>query len=86
MESFLFPVEKLRGNLTALGIKPTLSTVGIATVENLRTCRKAAGLTQEDVAALLRVTHQCVSLWEKGKRRPRPATLARIAAVLDVVA
>lgn len=34
--------------------------------ENLKTCRKAKGLTQEDLAVRLHVVRQTISKWEKG--------------------
>lgn len=37
--------------------------------ENLKTYRKAKGLTQEDLAVRLHVVRQTISKWEKGLRR-----------------
>ncbi len=34
--------------------------------ENLKTCRKAKGLSQEELAIKLHVVRQAVSKWEKG--------------------
>jgi transcriptional regulator with XRE-family HTH domain len=50
----------------------------------LRAARRRARLTQADLAVLIGVSKQSVSLLELGRRRPRPGTLARLAAVLDI--
>jgi transcriptional regulator with XRE-family HTH domain len=55
-----------------------------ATVD-LRRRRQAAGLSQEDLAAVVGVTPQAISLWERGRRRPRPATVARILEALRML-
>ncbi len=51
--------------------------------KQLRTARKAAKLSQTDLAASLGVTQQAVGKWENGKSSPDPSTLARIAALLN---
>ena len=38
--------------------------------ENLKTCRKAKGLSQEELAIKLHVVRQTVSKWEKGLSVP----------------
>ena len=48
--------------------------------------RKRAGLSQQDVAAALGVSRSAVAMWETGKSQPDSATLARLAALLQVSA
>lgn len=50
--------------------------------KQLRAARKAAHLSQTELAASLGVTQQAVGKWENGKSSPDPSTLARIAALL----
>lgn len=54
--------------------------------DQLKELRKAAKLTQADLARALGVTQQAVGKWEKGTSSPDPDTLARIAALLEVSA
>ncbi len=44
--------------------------------------RKAAGMTQQQLADALGVAQVSVTRWERGEREPRVSTLKRIAAVL----
>ena len=50
--------------------------------ENLKTYRKAKGLTQEDLAVRLHVVRQTISKWEKGdslcKGNETPCSPARL--------
>ena len=57
-----------RGNIMRIG-------------EQLKTIRKSAGLTQEDVANKLCITRQALSNWEQGKTIPDLYMFARLAAV-----
>lgn len=50
---------------------------------NLKKCRTARGLTQEDLAQRLHVTRQTVSSWERNNSHPDLDQLAAIAAALD---
>ena len=50
---------------------------------NLKKCRMAQGLTQEDLAQRLHVTRQTVSSWERNNSHPDLDQLAAIAAALD---
>ena len=50
---------------------------------NIRTLRKARGLTQEELAAQLHVTRQAVSSWERGGSCPDFDTLKALAELLD---
>jgi transcriptional regulator with XRE-family HTH domain len=50
--------------------------------ERLKTHRLIAGLTQREVAAEAGITPQAVALFEKGKCKPTPETLAQLVAVL----
>ena len=44
--------------------------------------RKAKGLSQATLAELVKVSQSTLADWERGKTRPRPAALARLAATL----
>ena len=50
---------------------------------NIRTLRKAKGMTQEELAAQLHVTRQAVSSWERGGSCPDFDTLKALAELLD---
>ena len=49
---------------------------------SIKTARKRAGKTQEDVAKACGVSINAVSLWEIGKTMPRAATLFKLADFL----
>ena len=49
--------------------------------ENLKTLRKAKGLSQEELAVKLNVVRQTVSKWEQGLSVPDSEMLLVIAAV-----
>lgn len=51
--------------------------------ENLKTLRKAKGLTQEEFAIRLNVVRQTISKWEKGLSVPDADMLIRIAEILE---
>lgn len=51
--------------------------------ENIKTIRKAKGLSQEELAIKLHVVRQTVSKWEKGISTPDAGMLIQIADVLD---
>ncbi len=50
---------------------------------NIKTLRKAKGLTQEELASQLHVTRQAVSSWERGNSCPDFDTLKALAEILD---
>ena len=59
----------------------------VATPGAARTIREAAGLSQAEIAAALKVTQTAVSRWERGERvprgnppRPTPDSLERLGA------
>ena len=52
--------------------------------ENIARTRRAAGLTQEELAAQVGVSRQTVSDWERGDATPDLSNAARIAQVLGV--
>ena len=53
---------------------------------NIRTLRRQADMTQEQLAELLGVTYQSVSRWENGENYPDLELIPRIAAVFEVTA
>lgn len=57
-----------------------MSTFG----ERLRQCRKAAGMTQEDLAEICNTTKQNISRYETSQREPQLDTAAVIASALGV--
>ncbi len=52
--------------------------------EKLTQARKAAGLTQADIAARLSVSRQAVSRWESGQSKPSTEKLLALAKIYDV--
>jgi transcriptional regulator with XRE-family HTH domain len=50
----------------------------------LRECRLEAGLTQQELAAQIDVSHVSVSRYESGTRSPKPEDVAQILATLGV--
>lgn len=52
--------------------------------EKIREARKAAGITQTELAAKLGVTSGAVSQWEKGLTRPEIGKLKQLADVLKI--
>ena len=50
---------------------------------NLRRARKAAGVSQEDLAERCEIHRTEVSLLERGGREPRLGTLVKLAVALD---
>ena len=52
--------------------------------EKLTQARKAAGLTQADVAAKLNVSRQAVSRWESGHSKPSTEKLLALGALYGV--
>ncbi len=54
--------------------------------ERLKSLRKEKGFSQKSLSQLLDVTQQAVGKWETGRSSPDPATLARLASLLDTSA
>ncbi len=54
--------------------------------EKIQTCRKQAGLSQEQLAERLGVSRQAVSKWETGEATPELSKLAALCSVLNVSA
>lgn len=50
----------------------------------IETARRAAGLTQEELAEKVGVTVSAIANYENGRRRPRADILKRIAQALNV--
>ena len=51
--------------------------------EQIKTARKAKGMTQDDLAGAINTTRQTVSNYEAGKRLPDGETLLRLSKALD---
>lgn len=49
---------------------------------NVAKYRKAAGMTQKDLAKKMKVDQSAVSLWESNKTKPMKKTWKRLAKVL----
>ena len=56
----------------------------LALNENIRRLRRAAGLSQEELAGRLGVSRQSVSLWEQGETNPTVENIYAMAEVLGV--
>ena len=52
--------------------------------ENIKTLRKAKGLSQEELAIRLNVVHQTVSKWEKALSVPDADLLIQLADIFEV--
>lgn len=52
--------------------------------EKLKACRTEHGLTQDDVAASLRVSRQTVSKWENGLNEPDIDTILKLSDMYSV--
>ena len=52
--------------------------------ERIKSARKQMGMTQQELAERLETSYTGISLWESGKRKPKPESLKRIAEVLNV--
>ena len=52
--------------------------------EKIRQVREERGMTQKEVASLMGISQQAYGQYESGKREPKPETLGRIAAALNV--
>jgi transcriptional regulator with XRE-family HTH domain len=52
--------------------------------DRLRTCRKAAGLTQWQLAERIGRDNKTISRWENGHRIPTALDLIHIAHALDI--
>jgi transcriptional regulator with XRE-family HTH domain len=48
----------------------------------LREAREARGLSQQELAALLRVSHATISRWESGERNPKYPTRVLLERIL----
>ena len=56
----------------------------LALNENIRRLRRAAGLSQEELAGRLGVSRQSVSLWEQGETNPTVENIYAMTEVLGV--
>ena len=57
----------------------------MTTGERIKAARKAAGMTQAELAAKLGISYVGVSQWENDLRNPKYETLQRIASALNTV-
>lgn len=53
-------------------------------ITRIEAARRAAGLTQEELAEKVGITVSAVANYENGRRRPRADILKRIAQALNV--
>ena len=56
----------------------------MTTGEKIKAARKKAGLTQKELGRRIGVAYQTLAQWENDLRKPKYATLQRIAAALNV--
>lgn len=56
----------------------------MTTGQRIKAARKAAGLTQAELANKLDIPYQSIGQWERDLRNPKRETLRRIAAALGV--
>jgi len=54
--------------------------------ENIKNARKAAGITQKELAAVIGVRQKDISRWENGERTPSIETFANICKALKASA
>lgn len=52
--------------------------------DNIRSCRKTMGFTQEQLAEAMNVTVGAVSKWESGATTPELSVLLELAALFEV--
>jgi transcriptional regulator with XRE-family HTH domain len=52
--------------------------------DNIKRLREQKGLSQQDLAELMNVTHGAVSLWESGKRSMNVKQADKLAQALGV--
>jgi CheY-like chemotaxis protein/DNA-binding XRE family transcriptional regulator len=52
--------------------------------ENIKKVREEKGLSQQELAAKLKVAQSTIGMWESGKRTPKIDELNRMARVLDI--
>jgi DNA-binding transcriptional regulator YiaG len=45
--------------------------------------RERADVSQQDIATALKVTRECIAMWERGKRRPRGERAAQYVKILE---
>lgn len=73
MCSFIHESERKEGEIMAIG-------------ENIKKARKAAGISQKELADRLQVYQKDISRWENGERAPSIEVFARICRELSVSA
>lgn len=56
------------------------------TAADIKTFREGLGLTQEELAERIGVTHSAISQWESGKKSPRPMVLKMLTMLRDQAA
>lgn len=81
----LYDVMYWRGMVDGLKVRiEREGGCGMTTAERIKTARKEAGITQDELASKMYVTHHCISMWERGLRQPKYETLSRIADALGI--
>ena len=61
---------------------PSTRPIAILVGTNIRTARRRAGMTQEELAAVIGARGMAVSRWERGETRPRDGQEIALARVL----
>ena len=56
----------------------------VNSVLQIRDARERAGISQDDLAAKMKVSRQTVSRWETGSARPSADNLAKLSQLLGV--
>ena len=52
--------------------------------EKIRAARKAKGLTQKELAVMIKAAHNSISNWENDQNNPDPNTIQHLCWALDV--
>ena len=52
-------------------------------MNNIKKLRKQSGLTQEELASLLKMDRSTIAMWETGKSMPRAAKLPELARLFS---
>jgi transcriptional regulator with XRE-family HTH domain len=53
-------------------------------INQLILMKEKSGLMQKDIAKLINVTPEAISMWKRGKRFPKPINIRRLSRVLGL--